>query len=156
MAYATIDDVFKRYPLVASIVGSGSNFIASVDVASIYISDGESIIDAFLRSQYITPLVVEPMITWIASDIAIYRMIEDKLPRFPEAVEKRYTNAMCMLWMLQQNKMTLASTAINQAGDNDAWSSVQSVQGPIFRPAEEVTNCQSVHDPFFMLGRKAI
>jgi phage gp36-like protein len=154
--YATIDDVFKRYPLISNLVGSGSNLVASADVASVYISDGASVVDAFLRAKYITPLVVEPMVTWITSDIAIYRMFEDKLPRFPDAVEKRYTNAMSMLMLLQLGKLTLTSSQIvGDGGDQDAWSNAQSYSGPIFRAAEEVTNCGSLDDPFFVLGRGA-
>jgi phage gp36-like protein len=152
--YATISDVFKRYPLVGNVVGSGSNLVASADVSSIYIADGQSIVDAFLRAKYVTPLVVEPLVVQITSDIAIYRIFEDKLPRFPDAVEKRYTNAMSMLSMLQSGKLTLASSQIvNSGGDNDAWSSVQSYAGVIFRPAEELTNIQSIYpDPLFDLN----
>lgn len=150
--YATIDDVFKRYPMVSNLVGSGSNLVTSVDVSSIYISDGQSIVDAFLRAKYVTPLTAEPLVTWITADISIYRMFEDKLPRFPDAVEKRYTNAMSMLYGLQLGKLTLTSSQIvTSGGDQDAWSSANSNAGPIFLPAEALTNTQSVQDPFFWL-----
>ncbi len=155
MAYATISDVFKRYPMVANVVGSGSNLIASADVASIYISDSESIVNAFLTNRYVVPLNVEPMVTWITSDIAIYRMFEDKLPRFPEAVEKRYTNAMSLLWGLQNGDLALttSSQALNTQGDNEAWSTANSNAGPIFVEAERITNSRSIFDPLFELDR---
>lgn len=154
-AYATSDDVFKRYPMVSNIVGSGTNQIASADVNSIYIQDGQSIVDAYLSRRYVLPLTVEPLLTWITSDIAIYRMFEDKLPRFPDAIEKRYTNAMSMLWAIQQGKMdlTASSQQVTDGGDQDAWSNVESYAGVIFNPAESLTNCQSIFDPFFRLDR---
>lgn len=154
--YATIDDVFKRYPLVSNVVGSGSNMVASVDISSSYIADAQSIINAYLANKYVVPLNPEPILTWITADIAIYRLFEDKLPRFPDAIEKRYTNAISMLCQLQSGylQLTASSQTVNSGGDNDAWSSVQSIAGPIFQPAENITNCQSVFDPFFQLDRR--
>lgn len=152
--YATIDDVFKRYPLVSNVVGSDANLVASADVTSIYIADAGSIIDAYLGRRYTLPLNPEPILTWITSDIAIYRIFEDKLPRFPDAIEKRYTNAMSMLYMLQEGDMVLnASSVIVDGGDQFVWSNVEDNSGVIFRPAEELTNCQSIHDPFFGVDR---
>lgn len=154
MAYAVIDDVFKRYPMVSNLVGSGTNLVASVDVASIYIADGESYVNAFLAARYTMPLVTEPLLTSLTSDIAIYRMFEDKLPRFPDAIEKRYTNAISILWALQAGKMRLTSSnLVTSGGDQDAWSSANSNAGSIFQPAEALTNTQSVPDPFFWLDR---
>lgn len=150
MAYATIDDVFKRYPMVSNVVGSGSNLVASVDVSSIYIVDGESIVNAFLARKYVLPLTTEPLLTWITADIAIYRLFEDKLPRFPDAVEKRYTNAMSLLSQLTTGAMQLTSSnLVTSGGDSEAWSSTQSYAGVIFRPAEELTNTQSIFDTLF-------
>lgn len=149
MAYADISDVFKRYPLVSNVVGSGTNLVASADVSSIYIADSESLVNAFLSSRYVIPLVSEPMLTWLTADIAIYRLFEDKLPRFPDAVEKRYLNVMSMLWQLQNGKLNLTSSnLVTSGGDQDAWSSVQSYAGTIFAPAESLTNVKSIYDPF--------
>jgi phage gp36-like protein len=154
MSYAVIDDVTKRYPPIITMIGSGGNFVASVDVSSIYIQDSESIINAYLARRYVVPLQSEPLLTSLCSDIALYRMIEDKLPRFPDAVEKRYTNAVSMLLMLQQGLISLnSSQLVSSTGDQDAWSNVQSYAGPIFRPAEELTNCGSIFDPLFNLNR---
>lgn len=157
MAYATSDDVFKRYPMISNVVGSGTNMIASVDIASVYISDAMSIVDGFLSRRYQLPLINEPMLTWLTSDIAIYRAFEDKLPRFPDAVEKRFTNAMSMLWTIQQGKMDLTSSSqqVTSGGDQDAWTTASSNAGVIFEPAERITNTQSLFDPFFQLDRRS-
>jgi phage gp36-like protein len=66
------------------------------------------------------------LLTSLCADIAIYRMAEDKLPRFPDAIEKRYTNAVSMLLMLQQGVMDLnSSQLVSSGGDQEAWSSVR-------------------------------
>lgn len=154
MAYTTINDIFKRYPMVSNIVGSGPDQIASLDVSSVYISDAESIVNAYLSRRYTIPLTAEPIITMVAADITIYRMFEDRLPRFPQAIEKRYTNAMSIVYMLQLGKMDLTSSnIISNTGDQYAWSSAGSFAGSIFAPAEQLTNCQSVTDPLLWLDR---
>lgn len=154
--YSTINDVFKRYPMIENVVGSGDLLVPSADVSSIYIADGDSIINAYLSRRYVVPLTAEPLLTWISADIAIYRLIEDKLPRFPDAVLKRYTNAMSMLVGIQEGRMDLNSSQIvSSGGDQDAWSSAGSFAGTVFAPAESLTNVGSLFDPFTQLGRAA-
>lgn len=153
--YSQITDVFKRYPMVENVVGSGDLLVPSVDVSSIYIADADSIINAYLSRRYVVPLSPEPLLTWISADIAIYRIFEDKLPRFPDAILKRYTNAMSLLCDLQAGKMDLnSSQTVTSGGDQDAWSSAQSF-GAVFAPAEQLTQIGSLFDPFIELDRKA-
>lgn len=156
MAYCIIDDIFKRYPLVDNIVGAATHQVASVDVSSIYIADAQSIVNGFLTVRYQMPLTTEPMLTWITADLAIYKMFEDKLPNFPAAIEKRYTNCICMLWSLQKGQLQLTSSnLITSGGDQDAWTSASSNAGIIFHPAEEITNTRSIFDPFFSFDRQS-
>jgi phage gp36-like protein len=155
MSYSTIDDVFKRYPVIDQVVGSASEQVASADVTSIYIADADSIINGYLSRRYVLPLTTEPLLTMVSADIAIYRLIEDKLPRFPQAVERRYLNAMSMIAQMQTGAINLNSSQIvTSGGDQDAWSSASSFAGTIFTPAEQITNIQSVFDPFWQLGRQ--
>jgi phage gp36-like protein len=155
--YATISDVFKRYPLVENVVGAGVDQVGSVDVSSVYIADSESIVNAYLSRRYVLPLTIEPILTWITSDIAIYRLFEDKLPRFPDAIEKRYTAAMSMLSNIQLGKidLTLSLQQVTSGGDQDAWTSASSWVGPVFQPAESITNVQCIHDPFMWTDRRS-
>jgi phage gp36-like protein len=155
--YSSIDDVYRRFPMISTMVGSDvTRQIASADISSIYISASDSIIDAYLARRYVTPLTVEPLLTDLSADISIYKAFEDKLPRYPDAVLRRYTNAMSLLTMLANGFIQLTSSQIvSSGGDQDAWTSAASNAGIIFHPAEEITNTQSIFDPFFNLDRRS-
>lgn len=135
MAYATIDDVFKRYPPIQTMVGSGINEVASVDVGSIYISDAEGLVNAYIGARYIVPVQPEPIITWLTSELAIYNMVRDKQPRIPEFMQSRYDRAMEALKALSEGTMTLTAsgTLVTSGGDQEAWSSTGSFT-PVFSP----------------------
>lgn len=154
MAYATTDDVFKRYPPISTMVGTQAFEVTTVDVASIYIQDAESYINAYLAPRYMIPLGTEPLITQLAADIALYRLIEDRAPRVPDIAVKRWTNAASLLEMLRDGKMWLlsSSTQVTSGGDQDAWSSSQDTP-PIFMPPESyVTSwCLVDSDPMLSL-----
>ena len=139
MAYATSDDVFFRYPPISSVVGSGDLYVTSANVASIYIADAESYVNAYLRARYTIPLVAEPIITQITTDIAIYRMIEEHAPRIPDLAEKRWLNANSTLCMLRDGYMLLdpsSQVLVTTGGDQEAWSSNQEQCGPVFDAPE--------------------
>jgi phage gp36-like protein len=145
MAYATCDDVLRRYPPLKSMIGTSTLDVSTVDVASIYIADGESIINGYLGKKYIIPLSNEPIITDLCSDIAIYRIVSDKQPRIPDWMDKRYTNVMSMLAMLRDGGMVLnaSSQTANSGGDEFAWSNVidPDFVGTVFKPIETTTPC---------------
>lgn len=135
MSYATIDDVFKRYNPVRTMVGSGANDISSVDVSSIFVADSEGFVDAYLRARYTTPVVTEPLITMLTSDIAIYKMGLERLPRIPDFLQTRYDNAVKMLEMLRDGQMLLQSSGNTGAptGDNEVFSTTSGYH-PVFSP----------------------
>lgn len=135
MAYATIDDVFKRYPPISTMVGTGGNDVASADVSSIYIADAESYVNAYLGVRYTLPLATEPLVTQLTSDIALYKMVEDKAPRIPEFMEKRFASVTKMLEMLRDGQMILTATSqtVNSGGNQEAWASNQDYH-PVFSP----------------------
>lgn len=142
MAYATSDDVIRRYKPILTMLGTGTLDITTVDIASVYVQDGESIINAFLSRRYVIPLTTEPLLTDLASDIAIYRILSDKAPRIPDFMEKRYTNAMSLLTMIRDGQMdlNLSSQSVNSGGgDQYAWSNVLDGNGPVFAPAEAMS-----------------
>lgn len=122
--YSTFDDVTKRYNPILQLIGTGSLQVTTDDVSSVYIRDAMSIVDGYLAPRYIVPLNPEPLLTDLTSDIAIYRMLEERLLRVPDAFITRYTNAMSILGMLRDGYMQLtgSSVQITSGGDQDAWS----------------------------------
>jgi phage gp36-like protein len=134
MPYAAFDDVIKRYNPITTMIGSGSTDVATVDVSSIYIADAEGIINAYLGAKYAVPLQIEPMVTMLASDISIYKMLEDRASRVPEIAEKRYTRALDLLAMLRDGKMTLSSSQTQiSSGDWEAFATTMDYH-PVFSP----------------------
>lgn len=140
MAYAVVDDILRRYNPITTMLGTGTMDISTVDIASIYIADGESIINGYLGKRYLIPLQSEPILTDICADIAIYRTLRDRAPRIPEFMQTRYTDAMDLLKAISSGDMILnsSSQAVNTAGDQEAWSNVidPGFNGPVFKPAE--------------------
>lgn len=141
MAYATTQDVINRYKPIQTMIGTNTLDVTTMDIASVYIVDGESMVNAYLSTRYVTPLVNEPLLTSITSDIAIYRLLSDKAPRIPDFMQKRYENAIALLISIKSGDMVLnASTAtmVVTGGDQFAWSNVidPGNNGPVFRPAE--------------------
>lgn len=146
MAYALYTDAINRYKPLNSMIGTGTMDVTTTDIASIYIADAESFMNAFLASRYVVPVQTEPLITQLASDIAIYKMLEDRAPRIPDFMEKRYTNAVSMLMMLSNGGLSLTGSnqVVSSGGDEEAWSTVLEQAGPVFTPVE-VTS----HRPIF-------
>lgn len=135
MAYASYDDVIKRYNPLTTMVGTAAPAVTSIDIASIYISDAEGLINAFLGAKYAVPLnMPEPLITRIAADIAIYKVLEDRASRVPEIANNRYTDAQSLLGMLRDGKMVLSNSQTQvSTGDWEAFSSTASYH-PVFSP----------------------
>ena len=148
MSYAGYDDVFKRFPAIKTMVGSGTSDVATLDVASVYVADAEGIVDAYLGSRYTLPLAASPLITKITCDIAIYDLGVDRMPRIPEWMQKRYDSAISLLEKLRDGDMILnpASYTTVSTGDNEAWSSTGSYH-PVFSPVLKETE-QSVDTSF--------
>lgn len=137
MAYATISDVFARYKPIGSMVGAGSLQVSSDDVSSVFVSDAESFMNAFLAARYITPVTTEPLITMIASDFALSNMMFEKLTQVPDFIQGRYNRALSYLENLRDGSMLLtASNALVTSGDSEAWSTVGSYH-PVFSPVLE-------------------
>lgn len=135
MAYATIADVFGRYPPINTMVGTQANEVTSVQVSSMFIADAESFINAYLGARYTLPLVAEPMITQLTTDLAIFNMCAERLPRVPEWMQNRYDRSIGILEKLRDGTMILnpASQTLVSTGDNYAYSTTQSYH-PVFSP----------------------
>ncbi len=127
MPYATIDDVFARFP-IETLVGTGTNEVSSIEVSSIYIQDAEGYVDAYLGAKYVTPLTTVPIVTQLTADLAIFNMLAERTGRVPQAVQARYDRVMDTLAQLRDGKMVLNanSQTLSSSGDNFAWSSTQS------------------------------
>jgi phage gp36-like protein len=135
MAYATISDVFGRYPAINTQVGTLANEVSSVNVSSIFIADAESVVNAYLGARYNIPLSPEPIITQLTSDLAIFQMCAERLPRVPEWMQARYDRCISYLEKLRDGSMVLnpASNTFVSTGDNYAYSTTQSYH-PVFSP----------------------
>lgn len=134
MSYSTIDGVFSRYKPIRTLVGSANTQVTSVDVSTIFIADAESFVDAYLSRRYVVPINPVPsLITQIASDLAIFNMMVEKLPEVPDFFQPRYERAIKTLEMLRDGKMDLSSQTLVTTGDQEAWSSTQAYH-PIFDP----------------------
>lgn len=145
MAYATSEDVLRRYTPLNTMLGIGTLDISTIDIASIYIADGESIVNGYLAARYVMPLAVEPLVTDITSDIAIYRVLRDKTPRIPDFMQTRYNDAIALLTQLRDGGMLLSLSVqqVNSGGDQEAWSNVLDADfnGTVFKPAEASSLC---------------
>lgn len=135
MSYATIVDVFARYKPIGSMVGIGSLDVSSNDVASIFISDAEGFMNAFLASRYVVPVTTEPLITMIAADIATFNMMAEKLPGVPDFMQARYDRSLDYLERFSKGEMLLVAsgTTLVTSGDSEAWSATGSFH-PVFSP----------------------
>ena len=127
MPYATIDDVFARFP-VQTLVGTGTNEVSSFEVSSIFIQDAEGVVNAFLGSKYVLPLTTVPLVTQITADLAIFNMLSERTGRVPQAVQSRYDRVISYLEMLRDGGMVLNanSQTLSSSGDSFAWSSTGS------------------------------
>lgn len=135
-AYATFDDVIKRYNPLTTMIGSGETEVSTVDISSIYVADAEGLVNAYLGAKYSTPLnMPEPLITRLAADIAIYKVLEDRASRVPEIAANRYTDACSILGMLRDGKMVLTNsqTDITSGGDWEAFGTTAEYH-PVFSP----------------------
>lgn len=132
-AYADYAGVIGRYNPLTTMIGTAAPDVTTVDIASIYVADAEGVINAFLGTKYVTPLAMpEPLITRIACDLAIYKVLEDRTSRVPEMAANRNKEAMELLAMLRDGKMTLTqSQTVLPGGDQEAFSSTGSYH-PIF------------------------
>lgn len=135
MAYATIDDIFSRYKPIRTMIGVSSFEVASLDVASIFIFDAESMADAYLGVKYVVPVnPVSGLITKITSDLAIFAMLADKHTNVPDIMEARYERSIDQLEMLRDGKLTLGSSVtVAAGGDDEAFSTTEDFH-PVFSP----------------------
>lgn len=134
MAYATINDVFARFP-IDSLVGSGGNNVTSIEISSVYISDAEGVVNAFLAKKYVIPVTAEPIVTHITADLAIFNMLAERTGRVPQVMQARYDRAMKYLEALRDGEMILnpSSQTANNSGDEFAWSTTMDYH-PTFSP----------------------
>lgn len=135
MPYAGFADVFVRFPPIKTMVGTGTNDVATLDVSSVYCAGAEGVVNAYLANRYAIPLTTDPLITKLTCDLAIYDLGIDKMPRIPEYLQARYDRAIRLLEMLKSGELNLnpGSQTLVTTGDNEAWSSTGSYHN-IFSP----------------------
>lgn len=134
MSYATIDDVTKTYKPILSSIGSLPDDISSIDVASVYISRAESVVNAYLSRRYVVPVSpVEPIVVHITADLSISFILMEQQPDVPDFFQARYDRAMKLLEGLRDGELDLSSGTITTEGDQEAWSSTEDYH-PVFSP----------------------
>lgn len=135
MPYATIDDIFKRYKPIRTIIGSEDLQVTSADVSSIFIADAQSLIDSYLGRRYTTPISPVPSyITQVTADLAIFNILVEHLPRGnPDFFQPRYDRAMKILTDIVSGTIIIGSATVVSSGDQDAWSSGMDYH-PVFSP----------------------
>ncbi len=151
MAYATIQDVFSRYAPISTMVGAGTNDVTSVEVSSIFIADAESFMDAHLAKRYVVPVTTEPLVTMIATDLALANMLFEKLGELPGFMQPRYDRSLSMLEKLAAGDLILTSslTTLVASGDQFAWSSTASyhpVFSPVLNPLDQAVDQDYIDD----------
>jgi len=149
MPYATIDDVFKRYKPIRTVVGSEDLQVASVDVSSIFINDAASLVDAYLAHKYTVPLTLVPSyITQVTADLAIFNILVEKLPSSPDFFKPRYDRAMATLASIMSGTIIVASAISNTVGDMEAWSTTMgyhAVFSPVLPPDDQTVDIDRVN-----------
>ena len=136
MPYATLADLLPRYRPIESMIGSGGYDISSSDVASVYISQVEAYVNAYLGQRYTTPFAepVSPLITQITADLAIFFILAERMPSVPDFMDQRRQRADALLAQLAKGELLISSaTTVTSAGDSFAWSTNMG-HTPIFSP----------------------
>ncbi len=151
MAYATSDDVVSRYRPILSMIGAGSYEVTSDDVTSIFVSDAESFVDAYIGSKYAVPITPVPsLITQITSDLAIFNMMTEKQVQVPDFMQARYDRNLEVLGMLRDGGMVLpSSVSLLGTGDQEVWSNNQehhSIFSPVLDELEQAADLDWIND----------
>ena len=136
MSYASIDDVFTRYPRIASMVGSGTNDVTSAEITSSYLMDADAYIDAYLGTKWTVPFSPAPtLVRWMAADIAICNMIFEHQKKAPQVITDRWDRVNSKLEKLRDGEMTLVGSGAVAvtSGDQEVWSTTQAYH-PTFSP----------------------
>jgi phage gp36-like protein len=136
MAYASLSDVFVRYRPITTMVGTAGYTVTSLEVSSVFIWQSEAYVDAWLARRYAVPLaVVNPLITQVTADLAIFHMLAEKLPDVPEFILQRKERCDAILKMLADGDMVIASATLASSanGSDYAWSANRGYD-PIFSP----------------------
>ncbi len=152
MAYADLSDVLVRYRPVSSMIGSGAYDTTSSEVASIYIAQTEAYIDARLGQRFVVPFdaPVNPIITQIAADLAIFFLLAEKMPSVPDFMDRRRQRADDLLEQLANGSLIIASaTLVASGGDSFAWSSNMGrtpVFSSVLKPLDQRVDPNRVED----------
>ena len=107
MSYATQDDMEKRFGVEELVLltdreGTGA---FNPEVFALAQLDGDSEIDAYLRPQYVLPLVDVPTnLVRLACDVYRYYLYGNQVPEF---AQKRYDQAVKMLTLISSGKLDL-------------------------------------------------
>jgi len=134
MAYADPADVVNRFKPLKSMLGVETLDVSSSELSSIYINDACSLIDGYLGSKYVTPIVPTPqLLTQISCDLSIFNILVEKAPGMPDWMQARYDRAIKLLELIRDGSIVLSATIVGSLGDNFAWSTTQDYHS-IFSP----------------------
>lgn len=148
MPYATFDQVIRNYSPLTTLVGTMESQVSTVDISSIFIANGEALINGYIMNRYIT-IGNEPLLTKINCDLAIADILMEKLGEVPPFMQSRYDRAIKQLEQIRDGEIVLvgSGTAATDGGDNEAWSSTQSfhsIFSPVLRPESQKVDLDRV------------
>jgi len=151
MPYATLDDLLVRYRPIRTMIGSRDLNVTSTEVVSVYISQAEAYVDAYLGNRFVTPFETQqPLITQSTADLAIFFMLAEKAPGIPEFMDARRQRADELLKQIAKGELALrGATMVGTAANNFAWSPTMG-RTPVFSPVlgelDQVVDEQRVID----------
>lgn len=112
MAYSTSSDLEKQISsaeLIQLTDDAGSGAVNSGVIAEA-IDDADAEIDGYLASRGEVPLTTVPgIVRKLSVDISIYNLYARRHDSIPEIREKRYDNAIRLLLMIAQGKISLGA-----------------------------------------------
>lgn len=120
MSYAVKQDMIDRFAeseLVQLTDRSGTAVAINDTVLARALSDADAEIDGYLMGRYTLPLANTPrMLTSVACDIARYRLYDD---RVTEQVEKRYDDAVKLLRLIGEGKISIGPNSSTDTTPTD-------------------------------------
>lgn len=118
MAYATEQDIIDRYGEAALIVASDHDEDGAADpeVVAKGLQDASEEIDVYVGGRYTLPLSpVPPVLKRLCVDISLYRM--SKPPAITDELRRRYEDAVRLLKMISEGKVTLGESTPSGTGN---------------------------------------
>ncbi len=102
----SIESVLKTR-VTANLSGDGTGQVIDVDVVNPVITRAQTVVDGYCSKLYTVPFTAAPnLVKELTRDLAIYYLYEGR-EAIPDAIQKRYDNAMSILKDISADKIRL-------------------------------------------------